>query len=112
MAKAEREAWQNWSGWVKAAPRARLKPESEAALAEGVKKAEGPLRVFGAGHSFTPIAASDGTLADLSLLSGVESADPETGRAWIKAGMVFVAAGTEQGVLAQGVRALRAAAAS
>ncbi|WP_420561803.1 D-arabinono-1,4-lactone oxidase [Tepidicaulis sp.] len=93
MAKAEREAWQNWSGWVNAAPRARLKPKSEAALAEGVKKAEGPLRAFGAGHSFTPIAATDGTLADLSLLSGVESADLQTGRAWIKAGTKLRALG-------------------
>lgn len=41
------------------------------------------VRVAGAGHSFAPLCATDGTLLDLSRLSGIDRIDPETGHATI-----------------------------
>lgn len=66
------------------------------------------------GHPEVVAAITDGIarLKALGKPAGTLTGSAEDARAWIKAGMVFVAAGTEQGVLAQGVRALRAAAAS
>jgi L-gulonolactone oxidase len=44
------------------------------------------VRVAGAGHSFAPLCATDGTLIDLSLLAGIERVDPASGEATIWAG--------------------------
>ena len=44
------------------------------------------MRVAGAGHSFAPLCATNGTLLDLSRLSGIERVDPVAGEATIWAG--------------------------
>jgi FAD/FMN-containing dehydrogenase len=44
------------------------------------------VRVTGAGHSFTPVAQTDGLLLDLGALTGVISADQATRRATARAG--------------------------
>jgi len=44
------------------------------------------VRVAGAGHSFAPLCATDGTLIDLSLFSGIETIAPLSGDATIWAG--------------------------
>lgn len=82
-------AWANWAGNVRAAPRVVVKPDSipalRAAVLEAASRGES-VRVAGAGHSFAPLCATEGTLIDLSLLSGIERIDPETGEATIWAG--------------------------
>ena len=54
--------WSNWSGGVTCKPRAILAPKDEVDLAAAVRKSDGPVRVPGAGHSFTPLNETDGTL--------------------------------------------------
>jgi FAD-linked oxidoreductase len=66
-----RMLWRNWSGIQTAYPVARLAPDSEAALAAGLAAAVAPIRAVGAGHSFTALAATNGTLVSLDALSGL-----------------------------------------
>lgn len=78
--------WRNWSGWVKANPRSLRRPESESELAELIAVADGPVRVAGSGHSFTPICESSGTLFSLEKMSGLISCDREFQTARVFAG--------------------------
>ena len=81
--------WTNWAGNVRAEPRVVARPGSIEALREVVLEAARrgeTVRVAGAGHSFAPLCATDGTLIDLSLLSGIEQVDLEKGDATIWAG--------------------------
>ncbi|MCA9879641.1 MAG: FAD-binding protein [Thermomicrobiales bacterium] len=81
--------WENWAGNVQAAPRRVTQPASleelRTVLRESAARGE-TVRVAGAGHSFAPLCATDGTVVDLSLLAGIERVDPETGEATIWAG--------------------------
>jgi FAD-linked oxidoreductase len=63
--------WRNWSGVQHAYPAARLAPNSEAELAAGLKSAVAPIRPVGAGHSFTALVPTAGTLVVLDALSGI-----------------------------------------
>ncbi len=82
------KAWQNWSGNQSASPDHILRPGSVKDLANAVADAKGPVRVAGAGHSFTPLVTTGGTLIDLSALAGpmIGDVDASTGRVWLKAG--------------------------
>jgi FAD/FMN-containing dehydrogenase len=81
--------WTNWAGNVRATPRIVLRPgtmaELRAAVVEAARRGE-TVRVAGAGHSFAPLCATDGTLLDLSRLAGVERVDATTGEATLWAG--------------------------
>lgn len=77
--------WTNWSGSVRRNPTIR-RPASEEDLRELVREATGTVRVAGAGHSFTPVAATDDTLLSLDRLTGVERVDRDAGTATVKAG--------------------------
>lgn len=77
--------WRNWSGSVRARPARLARPADVEELREIVKTAEGPLRIAGAGHSFTPLVATEGTLLDLSAFSGLLGHDAETCQATIGA---------------------------
>lgn len=81
--------WTNWAGNVHARPRAIAKPASlaelRAAVVEAARRGE-TVRVAGGGHSFAPLCATDGTLLDLSLLSGIERINAESGEATIWGG--------------------------
>jgi len=63
--------WRNWSGIQTAYPSARLAPGDEGELASMLKTASAPVRPVGAGHSFTALAPTSGTLLSLDSLSGV-----------------------------------------
>jgi FAD/FMN-containing dehydrogenase len=81
--------WANWSGSVTCRPRRLLSPASEDEVVAIVRRAavDGQIvRVTGSGHSFTPLCASDDVLLSLDHLSGIESIDAATRRAWIRAG--------------------------
>ena len=88
-ATAVTESWTNWAGNVRATPRVVVAPASRdelrAAILQAGRRGE-TVRVAGAGHSFAPLCATDGTLVDLSHLSGIERLDRETGDATIWAG--------------------------
>jgi FAD/FMN-containing dehydrogenase len=82
-------SWSNWVGNQSFTPAAIERPGSEQEVAELVARAAADgrqVRVFGAGHSFTPVVQTDGLLLDLSALSGVTDADPERKRATALAG--------------------------
>ena len=80
--------WENWAGSVTAAPRAMPAPTSLEAIQELVREVgdrRGTLRVVGAGHSFTPLVATNDTIMTLDGFSGIESVDAATAQAVVKA---------------------------
>jgi FAD/FMN-containing dehydrogenase len=81
--------WTNWAGNVRTTPRIVVTPSSiaelRAAVIEAARRGE-TVRVTGAGHSFAPLCATNGTLLNLSLLTGVERVDATNGEATIWAG--------------------------
>lgn len=81
--------WQNWSGGVWCVPQARLAPQSEAELGEllaAVARTPGPLRPVGAGHSFSALAPTDGTLLSLDALQGMHAFSEGRGEAEVYGG--------------------------
>ncbi|MBY0562788.1 MAG: FAD-binding protein [Hyphomonadaceae bacterium] len=77
--------WRNWSGSVRAHPRAIARPRTEAELARVVADARN-VRVAGAGHSFMPLCETDGVLVSLADLEGEIDLNAEKTRAWAPAG--------------------------
>jgi L-gulonolactone oxidase len=74
------ELWTNWAGDQRCAPAAIETPASEAEVAEAVRRAAAagrPVRVAGAGHSFTDAACTDGHLLSLHRMGRVLRTDGE-----------------------------------
>lgn len=79
--------WRNWAGTVTAAPSHVHLPRSVDDVVAAVRAARGSrLRPRGSGHSFTPLAATDGHAVDLRRWTGIESLDTTTGRVRVRAG--------------------------
>lgn len=78
--------WRNWSGSQQCLPAARRAPATVAELQELIASASGTVRAVGAGHSFTPLVPTDGTIVSLSRLGGVVSHDPQRLQATVWAG--------------------------
>jgi FAD/FMN-containing dehydrogenase len=78
--------WRNWSGSVACAPASIVSPSTEAELVALLAEGDGPVRVAGSGHSFTPLCETAGTIVSLEGLTGLVAADPATGTATIWAG--------------------------
>lgn len=78
--------WRNWSGGQTANPAARVAPAGLDQLIDIVRTSPGPVRAVGAGHSFTPLVPTDGTILSLSRLSGLKDADQATVQATFGAG--------------------------
>ena len=78
--------WRNWSGVEQAYPSARLAPASEDELSSMLTSAQAPIRAVGAGHSFTGLATTDGSLLSLDQMKGLVSHDAASHRATIWAG--------------------------
>jgi len=87
--------WSNWSGRVVTRPSAIYQPQSEQDLARWIKDQTGPVRVMGAGHSFTDLGAADegGTIVLLDKLDGVVEADWERKLATVRSGTKLYALG-------------------
>ncbi len=74
--------WTNWAGTATSAPVRVETPLTVGDLQDAVGRAgqQGHrVKAVGAGHSFPPIAVTDGVLLHLSELSGITHADVETG---------------------------------
>lgn len=82
----ESSAWSNWSGSVTATPASLETPATVEALRSVIQTSPGPLRVRGAGHSFTPLVATSGTIISLDRLAGLKSHVPEKNQATFAAG--------------------------
>lgn len=70
--------WSNWSRLVSAHPEAFAQPQSVEELSRILTTAAstgGRVKAVGAGHSFTPVAATDGTLVNLDNLQGLIGVD-------------------------------------
>jgi L-gulonolactone oxidase len=82
--------WENWSRELRAAPAVRDRPRDAEAVAAAVRAAADAgrtVRVAGAGHSFTPLVPTDGTLLDLAGLDAIRAVDPATGHVRVGAGI-------------------------
>jgi FAD-linked oxidoreductase len=79
--------WRNWSGSQRSTPARIERPRTRAEVAAAIAAAEGPVRVAGAGHSFSGAAATDGTLLQLDALSRVLDADRSSGLVRVEAGI-------------------------
>ncbi|MEX1163128.1 MAG: D-arabinono-1,4-lactone oxidase [Nitriliruptor sp.] len=91
-------AWRNWAGNQRCTPAAVARPTDEPAVSALVSRTAatgGRVRPVGAGHSFTSLALTAGTLIDLSRLCGVDRVDPVTGVATIAAGTTLADASAE-----------------
>ncbi|WP_293330340.1 D-arabinono-1,4-lactone oxidase [Parvibaculum sp.] len=86
--------WKNWSGAQSCTPSLRVAPSGEAELAEIVSKGTTPIRAVGAGHSFSGLVPTEGTLLSLDRMAGLVSADKAGGKATFKAGTRLGAMGT------------------
>ena len=84
-----RGTWRNWAGNYRRQPAAVVRPETVSGVSEALQDAarmHRGFKVVGGSHSFTDIAATDGVVASLDALSGLVSADRETGLATFRAG--------------------------
>ncbi|KGN38244.1 D-arabinono-1,4-lactone oxidase [Knoellia subterranea] len=82
-------SWSNWAGNVTASPSRVHEPRSVEEVAHAVQRAADRgerVRVVGAGHSFTPLVATDGTLLRLTHLSGILDVDRARGRVRVAGG--------------------------
>ncbi|MDJ0788748.1 MAG: D-arabinono-1,4-lactone oxidase [Myxococcota bacterium] len=90
------ERWDNWAGNLGCDAARIERPASEPEVQEAVRSAARgglPVRVAGSGHSFQPLVATEGMLLSLDGLSGVLSADPDSGLARVAAGTKLHAIG-------------------
>jgi FAD-linked oxidoreductase len=78
-------------------------PSSVDELSSVVKNAKGPVRVAGAGHSFSAVVPTNDTLLSLELLSGIVSHDAANLTATIQAGTRLYLLGEPLAKLGQGL---------
>jgi FAD-linked oxidoreductase len=84
--------WSNWAGDQHASPAAVERPASNQELSAAIERAAGDrlkVRVAGAGHSFSDIAASDGLMLSLDRMSGVLDVDRGSGLVRAQAGITI-----------------------
>jgi FAD-linked oxidoreductase len=67
--------WQNWSGYQHCLPAERLAPGSLDELVALMKDAPGPLRPVGAGHSFSALVPTEGSIVSLRNFDGLRAHD-------------------------------------
>jgi len=88
----DRTSWSNWAGNQACAPTSIRRPRTEtelvAIVSEACRRGE-RVKCVGAGHSFTPIACTDGVMVDLRDYGRVLSHDPETRRVTVEAGIAL-----------------------
>lgn len=87
--RAETMAWRNWAGNQRATPTRVARPrgvEEIAAIIREAGEVGHRVKAVGSGHSFTAVAATDGIHIDLGLMSGIMSADGDSGRVRVLAG--------------------------
>ncbi|HUS25290.1 MAG TPA: D-arabinono-1,4-lactone oxidase [Candidatus Binatia bacterium] len=89
----DRLPWRNWSGYQSCLPAGRVAPGSVDEVARLMRRARGPIRPVGAGHSFTGLVPSDGTLLSMRNFDGLLSFDPQRLTATFGAGTKIGAIG-------------------
>ncbi|MEU7304867.1 D-arabinono-1,4-lactone oxidase [Streptomyces sp. NPDC007206] len=87
-----RPTWKTWSGVARCIPRHLVTPTTEDGIADAVRLAAREdlvLRAAGTGHSFNPLATTDGVLADLTRYTGIVSVDHATPSVTVRAGTLL-----------------------
>ena len=87
---APTRTWTNWAGNQQARVRRIATPTSTAEVAQIVREAAAQglaVKPVGSGHSFTPVAVTDGVLVRLDHLTRLRSADKASGLVTVEAGM-------------------------
>jgi FAD-linked oxidoreductase len=79
-------AWKNWSDSARCTARALAAPADESAVATLLRSSSGALRCVGAGHSFSPLVPTDGTILSLDRLSGLQGHDKTAMSATLQGG--------------------------
>lgn len=82
--------WRNWSGTAQSKPSSVVAPESAAEVASAVTEAAargGTVRMVGAGHSFTSVAAPEDVMLIPRRLNAVRSVDTENHLISVDAGI-------------------------
>jgi FAD/FMN-containing dehydrogenase len=85
----ERAQFTNWAGNESCRPRQIAYPRTEEEVSETIASARRrglPVRVVGAGHSFSTICLTDGVLISLDRMSGIIGSDPGRKRVRVRAG--------------------------
>jgi len=87
-----RRAVRNWARNEACVPAGFARPETTGQVVSLVEDArrvgpEGRIKVIGAGHSFTPIAMTKGTLLNLGAMDKILEVDRATGRVTVQAGI-------------------------
>jgi L-gulono-1,4-lactone dehydrogenase len=80
-------AWVNWARTQQCEPAVFERPASRAELKAVLERAPGPVRVAGAGHSFTGGVLTSGTLLSLERMDRVLDADQASGLVRVEAGI-------------------------
>ena len=89
-------AWRNWGGNQTCRPLSLEKPASEAEIVELVRAAAGRgerVKVFGAGHSFTGIACTEGRLVSLDGYGRILEVDAGAATIKVEAGVTIARLG-------------------
>lgn len=79
--------WVNWSGSQRCTPARRVAPRTREELAQAIVDGPAPVRVTGAGHSFSGGVPTAGTLISLDQLARVLNADAASGLVRVEAGI-------------------------
>jgi L-gulono-1,4-lactone dehydrogenase len=85
-------SWSNWDGRQRFTPAAFEKPRNNAELRAALERAAHAgrrVRVAGAGHSFTALVPTDGTLLSLERMNQVLDVDLTTGLLRVQAGITI-----------------------
>lgn len=96
-----RVLWTNWCGLEHAYPERRLAPASESELVQALPAAPTPIRPVGAGHSFTALVPTSGTMLSLDRMAGLAGHDASTHSARVLAGTRLAALGPALAAIGQ-----------
>jgi FAD-linked oxidoreductase len=84
--------WHNWAGNQSARPHQVITPRSVTEVSEAVRRASEqglPIRMTGSGHSFTPVAVTEGVLLRPEGLAGLRTVDAKAGLVTAEAGCLL-----------------------
>lgn len=85
----EHQLWTNWAGNESCRPQQIAYPRTEGEVSEIIASATRrglPIRVVGAGHSFSTICLTDGVLISLDRMTGILRTDPGTKLVRVRSG--------------------------
>ena len=98
--------WSNWSGLQTCDAASVAVPADENELADVLTTAPGPIRPVGAGHSFTALVPTDGTVLSLDRMHGIVAHDAAARTATVRAGTRLFALGEQLAAIGQAMEAL------